>query len=174
MLRHDLARTRAAEFSECETYRYRLRYVIGDGDVFAHPVRPLVFVMLNPSTATELKPDPTITRCLGFARAWGFSDLLVANLFALRATDPAALAKHPDPVGPENDAVLADLPREAMIVAAWGAHPMAHDRSRVVHEAIQRPMLCLGMTAKGAPRHPLYVPAKTCPQPWAATAGGKD
>lgn len=167
-IRHDMLRTRAAEFSDCGTYRYRLRYIVHGGDVLAEPVAPVVFLMLNPSTADELKPDPTVTRCLGFARSWGRSDLFVVNLFALRSTDPAALTTHADPVGPENDSVLATLPHDATIIAAWGAHPMARDRASDVVAILRRPLLCLGMTAKGAPRHPLYMPAKSCPQPWPA------
>lgn len=166
LVRHNLTRTQGAEFSTCRSYRYRLRYSLTGGDVAATPERAVLFVMLNPSTADELEPDPTVRRCMGFARSWGATDLLVANLFALRSTDPAALKSHPNPIGPLNDAVFSDLPRSCTIIAAWGAHPMAKDRAKRVVELIGRPLFALGVTKDGHPRHPLYMPAKSCPLEW--------
>lgn len=172
ILRRDFANSRAAEFSDCETYRYRLRYELNDGNVLAPPTKPIAFVMLNPSTANEITPDPTVRRCMSFAAAWGYSTLLVANLFALRATDPRELARHADPIGPENDAVLAALIDSATpIVAAWGAHPMAYVRAPdVLRLGRARDLCCLGTTASGSPRHPLYVPKSTALQPWRLAA----
>lgn len=160
--RYNLGGTAGAEFSECGTYRYRLRRSF-TGRVLEAPTNPVVFLMLNPSTADAIEDDPTIRRCCGFARAWGHSDLLVSNLFALRSTDPDALLRHPDPVGPENDAVLAGLPR-CPIIAAWGAHPAAVKRARAVRELLAgRELLALGLTKGGAPRHPLYLLASARP-----------
>lgn len=82
----DLFTTGTAELSACGSYRYELRRVWGD------PARLACFLMLNPSTATAEADDPTIRRCVGYAKAWQFDGILVRNLFALRATDPAALA----------------------------------------------------------------------------------
>jgi hypothetical protein len=163
-VRHNLLRTAAAEFSDDEVYRYRLRRSFA-GDVLAPPPNPVVFLMLNPSSATALEDDPTIRRCIGFAKAWGHSDLLVGNIFALRSTNPDALSGHTDPIGPENDAVLADLP-DCMIVAAWGAHLMAARRSARVRELLGRELHCLGTTNSGAPKHPLYLPAVSTPRLW--------
>lgn len=165
ILRHDMARTRVAEFSECEMYRYRLRYCF-DGDAMAPPVRPVVFLMLNPSTATELAPDPTVRRCMGFAKTWGHSDLLVVNLFALRSTDPDELLRVEDPVGPENDDVLSRLPASAPIICAWGAHKIAKARADAVTRLLDRPLFSLRLTKTGAPQHPLYLPAGLRPQPY--------
>lgn len=128
----------------------------------------VLFVMLNPSTADARFDDPTIRRCLGFARAWGYNRLLVGNLFALRATDPAALLVDPDPVGPDNDDWLALLAERAhMIVAAWGAHPIARERGPIVLDLLrsQAPTYILGLTKDGAPKHPLYLPGALLPQP---------
>ncbi|SFW50269.1 DUF1643 domain-containing protein [Amycolatopsis australiensis] len=145
------------------TYRYLLTRAWAPG--------PLVmFVMLNPSTADATADDPTMRRVTRFARSWGFGSLAVVNLFALRATDPAALETHPDPVGPATDAFLAATARQAdRCVAAWGAHPAAARRAPTVTQMLRRSatrqyrpgLACLGLTKGGQPRHPLYLPATT-------------
>lgn len=120
---------------------------------------PAVWVMLNPSTADHEVDDPTIRRVVGFSRDFGFSQAIVVNLFALRATDPSALARADDPVGPLNDAVLATIAEGAgLIVAAWGAHPFAQPRAAQVRELLGGQVMCLGHTKAGHPRHPLYLP----------------
>jgi hypothetical protein len=115
--------------------------------------------MLNPSKATAELDDPTIRRCLGFAKREVCTSLTVVNLFALRSTDPKALLKAEDPVGIENDHHIQEQVLKhstGWIIAAWGAHPMAIKRAQHVI-----PMLgdvhCLGTTKNGSPRHPLYV-----------------
>lgn len=127
--------------------------------------------MLNPSTADEEVDDPTIRRCIGFSRRDGLSGLRVVNLFALRSTDPAGLADAWDPVGPENDAWIRDVAaRSHRIVVAWGAHPLARTRIGAVVPILRgaegRRLWCLGTTASGAPRHPLYVRGDTTMLPW--------
>ena len=121
--------------------------------------------MLNPSTADERVLDPTIRRCMGFARAWGFGGIDVVNLFAWRSTDPAALARVADPIGPDNDETIADALRQAALaVAAWGCDPMTRTRSVAIKGLAARvrvPLWCLGVTKNGHPRHPLYVAATT-------------
>jgi hypothetical protein len=116
-------------------------------------------VGLNPSTADECTDDPTVRRCLGFARRWGFGHLVLANLFALRTTDPAGLREATDPVGPENDVHLSACAGEAdVILAAWGAGGALCGRDDAVcHLLRDRELLCLGRTLAGQPRHPLYV-----------------
>lgn len=148
-----------AAFDETGAYRYLLTRTWGTGD-------PAVFVMLNPSTADAFTLDPTVRRCVGFARAWGAGGLVVANIFALRSTDPQALYDHPDPVGAANDAVLDALPVGPRVIAAWGAHGALHGRGHVVAErltAAGHRLYCLGRTSKGSPRHPLYLRADSAP-----------
>ena len=117
----------------------------------------LVFVMLNPSTADAVADDPTIRRCKAFGRRWGFRELTVVNLFALRATRPAALvAAGKAAVGERNDDVLRWVPRDATVVAAWGNHGAHMGRAASV-AALLPPTLALGHTKSGFPRHPLYV-----------------
>lgn len=146
-----------ALFSPCRTWRYALtRELDGDGRV--------AFVGLNPSTGDEARDDPTIRRCLGFARDWGFARLDVVNLYALRTTDPRTLWNAGDPVGPENDRILARVLGDAdLVVAAWGVHAR-QERLRDVACILGRLQLhALGVTKAGAPRHPLYVRAGVRP-----------
>lgn len=156
--------TGTADISRDGVYRYTLtRPCLDNGN------GTVVFVMLNPSTADANVDDPTIRRCVGFAQAWDYSRLLVVNLYALRATDPRELWKHPDPVGPRNDDVLGSaMFNYGDIVCAWGAHARA---SRVLHfrklaEAVSADLTCLGVTKSGAPRHPLYLPKNSARVPW--------
>ena len=131
----------------------------------------VLFVMLNPSTADHRQDDPTIRRCLRFARDWGYGRLLVGNLFALRATDPSDLYVHANPVGWENDDALRAMhDAAALTVCAWGVHG-AHQRRgelvRAMLEGSRRPSVHhLGLTMGGHPRHPLYLRADTLPTLW--------
>jgi hypothetical protein len=152
---------RGADLSPCGIYRYRLWRELGDG------TGTVLFVMLNPSTADGEQDDPTIRRCIGFARSWGFRRLEVANLFALRATDPEQLRLFKgDPIGPETDTWIASLAAVAKLtIAAWGAHAFARHRAAAIADLLINPR-CLGTTADGQPRHPLYIPADTTPVEW--------
>jgi len=170
--------TSAAIISPCGQYRYTLHRHIPS---VLRWVKPCLFVMLNPSTADATKDDPTIRRCIGFAKREGCTGLTVVNLFALRATDPAELGKHADPFGPDNAKYLAEQIMAHMqiglIVAAWGSNPMAR-RDQLAELIKDEPIgvlkmalrnagaLCLGMTAEGHPRHPLYVKNDQPLVPW--------
>jgi hypothetical protein len=119
--------------------------------------------MLNPSTADEHRDDPTIRRCAGFTMAWGYSGFHVLNLFALRATDPRELVKHPEPVGLLNNLALGrSAAAGRLAIAAWGAASSLPGRMLAEREAVIRQLrpdglICLGLTKDGHPRHPLYV-----------------
>jgi hypothetical protein len=146
--------TSGATISDCGIYRYKL-WRTWDGTL-----PPVTFVMLNPSTADHERDDPTIRRCLDFARRWGCGSLRVVNLFALRSPDPAALRTAADAVGPENDGTILEACGAGLTVAAWGAHPFAVRRVRRVLELLNGAgarLRCLGVTKEGHPRHPLYV-----------------
>lgn len=148
---------KSARFSACRQYRYELWRRWDD--------RPYaLFVGLNPSTADETEDDPTIRRCIRFAADWGFGGLCMANLFALRATDPRVMLAHPEPIGPDNDATLCRLAVDAgIVVAAWGAHGAHRDRGREVLKMLALDVCCLGQTKAGQPKHPLYLRADTRP-----------
>ncbi len=136
--------------------------------------RQVAFVLLNPSTADAERDDPTIRRCIGFARAWGFAAVEVVNLFAFRATEPAGLRRAPRPVGPENDSyLLAAQDRADELVLAWGIHGAWLERDRAVLALLSaqaaRPK-CLGLTREGHPRHPLYLPKGLRPRRFSRSA----
>jgi len=162
----DLLRQSWAIYSDCESYRYTLRreWQGGAGRV--------TFVMLNPSTATEVQNDPTVERCERRARAMGFAAFQVVNIFAFRATDPRDMRAAPDPIGPENDAAILQAAAWAdQIICAWGAHGAHLSRGASV-EALLRgaghPLFHLGLTRGGAPKHPLYIGYQVQPTQWPA------
>jgi hypothetical protein len=153
--------TGTAIISPDGVYRYRLTRRI---PCVLRWIKPVMFCMLNPSKATAEVDDPTIRRCIGFAKSWCCTELIVVNLFALRATDPKELLTHPSPVGPENDdhilRAAAETKPGGMIVAAWGTHGELYGRDaavRVLLEQAGYEIFCLGTTKGGFPRHPLYV-----------------
>lgn len=141
-----------AIFSKCKKYRYLLERNTG-----ALSDKRILFIGLNPSTATSRKDDPTIRRCISFAKHFGFGTLWVANIFAYRATDPKKLRATSNPVGPENDKWIVKLAADAdLVLIAWGNHGALLNRSDTVLKILSKPM-CLGITKKGLPKHPLYV-----------------
>lgn len=142
----------SATLSADGQYRYDL------SRTWDHDAGRLVFVMLNPSTADANVDDPTIRRCKAFARREGFGGIVVLNLYAYRATKPAALRDVDDPIGPENDqTIVRVLSTRKRAIAAWGAHADTARARAVVALAPHVQWQCLGTTAGGAPRHPLYV-----------------
>jgi hypothetical protein len=150
-----------AKFSDDLSYRYSLVREWGTNP-------PMVFIMLNPSTADEQFLDPTVTRCVGFAQRENAGSLIVLNLFALRSTDPMALYQHSRPVGPHNNAEFTTIPKNARIVVAWGNHADAR-RGRVKEVLAlvgSRELLCLGTTKNGQPKHPLYIKKDTALVQW--------
>lgn len=154
-------------------YRYWLERSWWERDRPRGDIDMLTFVMLNPSTADDKVDDPTIRRCMAFARREGAHTLHVLNLYALRATNPAELLTHPDPVGIGNDACLADVARHHdrfKTVVAWGAHRMATtERTSILVDSARAAgttLWCLGRTKDGHPRHPLYVKATQPLEPW--------
>ena len=150
---------KSAVFDKDRVYRYLLTRVWD-----ATKAR-LPFCMLNPSTADEEILDPTLRRCVGFAMDLGYGGIEITNAFALRSTDPKALYAHSDPVGPMNDAAIADVARHAgVVVAGWGHHGEHLGRAAKVREIIESTgavVLCLGRTKDGYPRHPLYLKRST-------------
>ena len=119
------------------------------------------FIGLNPSTADEVEDDPTVRRCIDFAKRWGYGALCMTNIFAFRATDPRDMKAHPEPIGRDNDSWLRQVAAGAgLVVAAWGIHGAFMGRGQAV-SAYLPGLKCLGVTKDGSPRHPLYVKAQT-------------
>ncbi|QBF33754.1 DUF1643 domain-containing protein [Thalassococcus sp. S3] len=153
-----------AVYSDCERYRYALTRV-WDADG-----RRANFVMLNPSTATEVQNDPTVERCERRARALGFGAFQVTNIFAWRDTDPRKMRAAEDPVGPENDAaILAAAEWADQVVAAWGTHGAHLSRGADVERLLRaagHPLWMLGLSKDGHPKHPLYIAYAQQPERW--------
>lgn len=156
---------RRTVFSDCRAYRYTLWR---EWDLFISDYA--LFIGLNPSTADEIKDDPTIRRCIGFCKSWGLGALCMANLFAYRATLPADMMAAEEPVGADNDSRLVEIARGAKIViAAWGADGGHLGRDAAVSRLLDDAGIaihCLGTTKQGQPRHPLYVKGDTQPARW--------
>lgn len=146
-------------------YRYRLWRIWCD-------LAPMmVWVLLNPSTADASADDPTLRKCIGFARQHRHGGVILVNLFAWRATNPKELRTVADPIGPENDEHIrwaVNAPVIATIMAGWGADTFARRRAMTVSVNIraQRPIWCLGKTGDGCPKHPLYPPYTTPLEAW--------
>ena len=152
----------SAHFSDCGRYRYCLSRHWGAGE-------SCTFVGLNPSMANDTHNDATVSKCVRFAQKWGLSGMTLVNLYARRSRYPEALHASKNPIGPDNDAWLADAIDDAsLIIAMWGNHGL-----RAYNNGIRRDLLvtrrrndwkCLGITKLGAPKHPLYLPGTTAPR----------
>lgn len=146
---------KTAIISRCQQYRYEL-----GRDFVENPINPAIFCMLNPSTADAMLDDPTIRRCIQFAKDNGYDSLKVVNLYAYRSPTPKSLWITPDPVGTENNEYLISLfTRHKKIICAWGANAK---KERVIEvynmlNQLDVEMYCLGTTKTGMPKHPLYI-----------------
>ena len=146
----------SAVISSDNQYRYFLSrsWIGGEGTV--------AFIGLNPSTADANIDDPTIRRCIAFAKTWGYSSLWMINLFAYRSTKPEILKTTSDPIGPDNDKWLNDAVSKAnVVVAAWGNHGQLHGRADQFIKKNDKPISALKITNSGAPGHPLYISSST-------------
>jgi len=130
----------------------------------------LVFIMLNPSTADEATNDPTVERCQRRAVNMGYGGLRVANIFALRSTDPNALYECDDPIGKENDnAILESIDEAGLVICAWGGHGNLNNRGEAVIQLVRSANVIpyyLVMNMDGTPKHPLYVGYNEHPKPF--------
>ena len=159
-----------APFDENRDYRYRLSRVWDDR------LPRVVWCMLNPSTASAFRSDPTINRVISFSRSWGFGAAEVVNLFALRSPSPTKLLWARDPVGPDNDGAVAEAVATGhFVVVAWGNHgsfvnPLTgtprSDEIRALLNQCDVEVHCLRLTKKLQPEHPLYVHSGTAPIIW--------
>ena len=141
---------KTAKISNCGQYRYELRRT------WDRSKGKVLFIGLNPSTADEASEDNTSRVCINYARKWGFGGLIIANLYAFRATLPKDLWNAENPIGPKNDAHLKKLIAEAdMCLCAWSQLNKNPQRTQIVLEMIANPM-CLCILKDGSPGHPLY------------------
>lgn len=153
-----------ALYSDCLAYRYSLTRIWDKDGQKVH------FIMLNPSTATEVQNDPTVERCERRARALGFGAFRVTNIFAWRDTDPKKMLAASDPIGPSNDQVIRQGCDWAdTIIAAWGTHGEHLKRGNRVKNILaktQKTICHLGLSKAGHPKHPLYISYLQQPENW--------
>lgn len=153
---------KSAVISKCGRYRYRL------DRVWEETKGRVNFVMLNPSTADATTDDPTIRRCVAFARDWGYGGIVVTNLFIYRATSPEVLKT----VGghPAADSIIKTCAEQSdLVVAAWGNHGTLYNRGERVRAFLAShgiELNHLGLTKIGQPKHPLYLPKTSQPVLW--------
>lgn len=149
-----------AVLSEDGKYRYLLSRNWDD-------TKPTVlFIGLNPSTADEKEDDPTINKCISYAKSWGYGKVLMANLFAFRSTDPSILNHVSNPIGSDNDFYLQKSASEAdLVIACWGNPGRLLNRDKEVISLISD-LYCLKQNKNGTPHHPLYLPKETKPSPY--------
>ncbi|CUH79232.1 hypothetical protein TRM7557_02289 [Tritonibacter multivorans] len=154
----------SALYSDCETYRYALTRVWDEA------LPKVMFVMLNPSKATEVQNDPTIERCERRARALGFGGFRATNIFAYRATDPRDMRAAEDPEGPDNAQVLLDgMGWADTVICAWGTHGAHKDQGPRIEDLLRetgKPLFHLGLSKAGHPKHPLYIAYSQQPERW--------
>lgn len=141
-----------AVFSECCKYRYSLTRE------WDRDKKKVLFLLLNPSTADESKNDPTIRRCINYAKDWGYGGLYIGNIFAFRATDPLVMKKQSDPIGPLNNGFILYLHKQAAItVAGWGSNGSFLDREAYIKRLLKNNIYYLKLTKDRHPGHPLYL-----------------
>lgn len=159
MTQRSLFDSNKAAFSECRTYRYALyRHWRNGGKI-------VQFIGLNPSTADETHDDPTLRRCINFARDWGFDGLCMTNLFAYRLTDSSKLKAVENPVGEDNDQWLDVVAEEAaLIVACWGPKGVLMKRDTAIKRMLEGRLHSIRKTSGGHPEHPLYLPKILTPE----------
>lgn len=146
---------KGAEFSKNRVFRYSLWRTFENAALDAPHA---MFIGLNPSTADEIQDDPTVRRCINFARDWGYGGLYMMNAFAFRSTDPRGLTG-PDKIGKENDFFIKKYAEKSgLIVAAWGIHGNLFDRGNQVLDLLNKfAVRVLGQNKDGTPKHPLYL-----------------
>jgi hypothetical protein len=157
LLHNSQPKQRGATFDTTRQYRYSLWRTWEDRG------NRVAFVLLNPSQANEVENDPTIRRCIGFAKDWGYGSVEIVNLFAHCATKVQTLKKARDLIGSENDSYIRQAAeRASLIICAWGNWGYLKGRNLEVQSLLQEfDSGCLGLTRRGHPRHPLYLPKQT-------------
>ena len=140
-----------AILSEDRKYRYVLSRIWDES-------KPMIMIIgLNPSTADETKNDPTITRCMNFAKSWKYGGVYMLNLFAFRATLPKDMIEEEEPIGDENDSYINKYSKlSEKVVCAWGNDGSYKNRSKEILSKIND-LYYLKLNQTGEPSHPLYL-----------------
>ena len=157
-------------FSECSSYRWILKRELLIGK------KSVVFIGLNPSIANSSENDKTLARIINFCSQWDYKNIYIINLFALISKSSIQLSKSNDPIGVNNDLITLktlEFWREDSncdLWLGWGDKGEFRERDRKVLKLIKKfsyvkskknnsskTVLCLGLSKKGNPRHPLYM-----------------
>ena len=153
-----------AVFSSCFDYRYSITQVWNDSG------KKLLYILLNPSKATEEISDPTLTRCQNRAHRLGYTQFKVCNLFAFRSTNPNLLKSTSDIIGFHNDEILRKSIRWAdSIISSWGSLGTIRERNLAVKKILKdsgKPVYHLGLTKNQQPKHLLYISFDVHPKKW--------
>lgn len=156
----------SAVFSDCRQYRY----VLHRRWQYDQPSRSVLFLLMNPSTATEDVDDPTVRKCRLYTEQWGYNHLIITNIMAYRATHPKLLLDVADPVGPDNMRRVACLitMQRPFVVCGWGRIPPKLRYAEA--QAMQMLRDCqphvLRLSKSQRPWHPLYLPNDSVPFAW--------
>ena len=154
----------SAVYSPCKTYRYSL------SRIHKRARKSLLFILLNPSTATEKKNDPTIARCQQRAKLLGYKSFIICNLFAFRTKSPLLMKNYHAPIGSENNRIIEESLRMAnQVICAWGNHGTHLNQAETVIKIIEtvgKSAYHLGLTKRNQPIHPLYVHYDQKPLLW--------
>jgi hypothetical protein len=169
-------------FSSDRVYRYVLRcrcidsapentpdpaFVGCSSEKVQYSSRRIAWIGLNPSTADEFLLDRTLVTVCRYSRHWGFSEVVMLNLFAFRATDPSELKRVSDPIGPDNDKhLLIEVRNVERVIACWGDHGRFLGRDGQVSDLLCVSLRCLTRNRSGAPHHPLYLKSGIRPKPF--------
>lgn len=140
-----------AVFSDCRNYRYCL------WRSWDNTKKKIMFIGLNPSTADEIKNDPTVTRCINYSKMWGYGEMFMMNIFSYRTTYPSVLMNQNDPIGKDTDLWIKKIYKKTDIcIGAWGNHGQFLDRSKDIFSILPK-IYCLKINGSGEPAHPLYL-----------------
>ena len=140
-----------AIISDNDKHRYCLSRIWSNGDNI------VAFIGLNPSTADANKDDSTITKCVNYAKQWGFDGLYMINLFSFRATDKEEMLKDDNPTNAENDKCINKYINKAnKVICAWGNDGVFKNRHKYIIDNFEN-LYCLTINKTGQPHHPMYL-----------------
>ncbi len=161
-------------FSKCRSYRWILKRELLSGK------NTIIFIGLNPSKANSINNDRTLLRIINFCSRWNYKNIYVINLFGLVSKSPYQLSKSKDPIGENNNLItlkVLEFWRKNIncdLWLGWGDKGELYRRDHMVLKLIKNiskldsnqnnhysRVLSLGLSKKGSPRHPLYMPNKS-------------
>ena len=129
----------------------------------------VLFIMLNPSTADHEQDDPTLRRCMDFAKQWGYGGLYIGNLYSFRAADPRTLLKVSKFSHRDNYKHISTMAQQCqLLVCAWGNYPIIKKLGTPLNilKQLNQKLHCIALSKTGTPKHPLYLKKSLTPIPF--------